>query len=140
MKKIMMSVLVLAGLAQTLPAHALVAIVERCTTSDGQYTMSIANDEGIGWPRIAHFYANIENAAGDVVAEYAVTYDNPQIRSVSFGHSSYLDSASNGKDFDFALPSTNTPYALTATLKDGQVIRYGLRFDPSQDQGSLSCN
>jgi hypothetical protein len=138
---VMISGLVLAILTQAAPASALVKMDLNCKTSDGKYTVVIEDNQGIGPVRTSHLYAMITNAEGITVGNYAVTLDNPIMRSISFGHASYLSSEDRGQSFDLALPSTNTPYALTATLQDGQRLIYGVILDPRhENQGTLSCS
>ena len=140
MKTLVLFAMALVSIAQAAPAHALVLVKENCVTSDGKYKVMITDNQGIGAPRVSHLVATITDEQGAVVGSYDVDYVNPRIHSISFGHADYLDSSTQGRVFDFALPSTNSPKSVIATLSNGETIEYGVKFDlAGKNQGGLSC-
>jgi hypothetical protein len=140
MKKFAGLGLVMFGMIQSVPSFGLVRMVESCQTSDGKYQVSIMDNQGTGMVRSSHYGATVQDENGNNLGTYDLKYI-PKFGSVSFGHSSYVDQETGGKKFDFALPSTNTPYSIVAALSNGEEITYGVRFDPEgKNQGELTCS
>jgi hypothetical protein len=96
---------VIALLAST-SSHALVRELSSCTTNDGQYHVSIEDNQGLGPIRASHVAAIVrELPSGEVVASYTVK--SAFLGSISFGRTHYRDTRSGGQNFDLAFPSTN---------------------------------
>lgn len=138
-KGTMFSLAVLAFTTLTASAFGLVREVHSCTTSDGKYTVTVMDNQGIGPVRTSHFFGTIKNSNDDVVGSYELKFVEPGVGPVSFRHADYKDKATDGKKFDFAEASTNTPKAIIAELNDGTKIYYGLKFSPKLNQGDLDC-
>ncbi len=97
----------IAGLA-LLPStsHALVRELANCATQDGQYSIQITDNQGIGYPRTSVLVAVVRNEAGQAVANYAVEIYHG-VQSVSFGRPTVIDSTTKGQEFSLQGPSTN---------------------------------
>ena len=108
-------------------ASALVKLIADCSSADGRYKLVIMDNKGIGMERESHFVATLKNADDVAVGTYNLIKKAPAIGPTSFRHVELLDAATLGQAFSFAFPSTNTPYALRATLNDGETIAYGRR-------------
>ena len=118
-KLLLLSVLVTM---YSVPSHALVSMVVKCETQDGDYSVSILNNQGIGLVRSNNLEAVIYDKNETVVASYTVN-PPPLIQSVSFGRSPYLDQKTNGQIFSLAFPSTNYKHtSLLAVLADGTKV------------------
>ncbi len=132
MQKFLFATLTLFGALQTLPAFGLVREVALCHTTDGQYSVSIVDNQGIGFPRESHFSATITNSDDETVGKYAPLTYVKSSHSISFGHPSYIDTETKGGRFRLDYRSTNTPYRVIAQLEDGREIRY-------VNRGEVSC-
>ncbi len=99
-------------------SHALVRELALCSTANGQYQVSIFDNQGIGLGRTSQIYANITDQNGNVVASYKAEV-RKGIQSASFGRPTFQDVASAGAAFSLAGPSTNFHnFILHAQLKD----------------------
>jgi hypothetical protein len=120
MKKLL--ILTLLTATYSVPSHALVVLVINCETQDGDYRVSILNNQGIGPVRNNHLSATIYDKNETNIASYIVS-PPPLIQSTSFGRSPYLDLKTNGQKFSLAFPSTNYKHtSLLAVLADGTTI------------------
>jgi len=119
MKKQILSFGLIAGtLFATLPSHALVRLVSRCESANGQYQVTVTGNQGIGEVRLEVYGAQIRNEEGEMLASYSVHAKRDP--SISFGRNHYIDSATEGKSFDLAYGSTNDrTILLSAVLGDG---------------------
>jgi hypothetical protein len=110
-----------ASMLSSSTSHALVSVVQDCTTQNGQYTIEIMSNEGIGPNRtVATLGASITDDSHNVVGGYAV--DQAKIHAIGFGDP-YVDTATNGKRFEFTPPDTNVrTYSIRAVLTNGNVL------------------
>lgn len=130
MKTLMLAALALGVAGASLPAHALVMVVDQCRTSSGDYHLLILNEEGIGFDRTPRYSARISRDDGQVVGSFEVKPVR-EIQSASFGRPQYVDVQTEGHVFHLSYPSTNEGNTiLKATLSDGTVI----------SDGNLSCD
>jgi hypothetical protein len=121
-KQILTLALVAATTLAALPSQALVRLIVRCQTADGQYLVSVTGNQGTGIVRLAVYGAQIYNSEGTLLSSYTVHQKTTQ--SASFGRHDYVDLKSEGQQFDLAFPSTNYHSTdLKAVLGDGTVIQ-----------------
>ena len=120
----------------------LVRLVLKCSTADKKYSVYIVDNQGTGPDRSSHLSASIVDTSvvdlEKVVGSYAPLTLLRSSGSISFGHGTYVDTATNGNKFSLALPSTNTPYAVSAVLSNGKELNYGHRFAPKAEL-ALTC-
>ena len=83
-KGTMFSLAVLAFTTLTASAFGLVREVHSCTTSDGKYTVTVMDNQGIGPVRTSHFFGTIKNSNDDVVGSYELKFVEPGVGPVSF--------------------------------------------------------
>ena len=101
------SVFFAGSFALSTSGFALVLMEAQCTSADGRYEMSVIDNQGTGLDRHSNYSAVIRDIQGSdvVVASYPVA--KLRMGSVSFGRLHYIDTATSGKNFDLAGPSTN---------------------------------
>ena len=119
MKTVLIALLTLTASA---PAFALVALKADCTTSDGKYQVHVYDNQGIGPDRSTHLGASVQDRDGKVMAAFPLIYDNPRIRSISFGTSTFEDTNTLGRNFSLTTGSTNFGPHLRAKLDRGGKI------------------
>lgn len=117
MKKMMG--LMLVALISSTTCHALVKELALCTTSDGQYTVSVQDNQGIGPVRTSYITASVYDSNDKVVASYEAE-EFRGVHSISFGRPKYQDTATAGKGFLLEGPSTNFKhYSLNVEMNAG---------------------
>jgi len=121
MKTIISSFAVLAALSVSVPSFALVRELASCVTTDGQYTVTVEDNQGIGPVRKSNVGARVEDADGNTLASWAVEVDT-RPHSISFGRPGYIDTQTMGQEFNLRGPSTNFhKYSLSAKWDSGEI-------------------
>ncbi len=118
-----LALLALVSVLQVSPAFALVRMVEACHTSNGEYSISIIDNQGIGPVRKSHYVATVSDSTGNPIASYNVN-PPPAVQSASFGRSPYTDVLTQGHQFSLAFPSTNFNHtSVLFAIQNGNVYR-----------------
>lgn len=122
MKTYLIMGLAAASMLSSATSHALVSLVEDCTTQNGQYHVEIMDNQGLAPFRAddAKLGATIVDDNHNVVGGFAV--EQAPIHAIGFGDP-YVDTATNGQKFELTPPDTNVRnYSLRATLSNGTVL------------------
>jgi len=93
-------------LLSSVPSFALVRELDQCTTRDGQFSVSVMDNQGIGPVRTSNVFATVRDSSDEIVASYKVTEKTGPM-SISFGRAQMIDTQTGGSLFDLAGPSTN---------------------------------
>jgi hypothetical protein len=109
MKKYVSSFLVVAACFASFPCYALVRVVADCSTSDGQYAVSVFENQGIGPVRKPHLIAQIVDSNKNIVANYQLEMDKSG-RSGGFERVQYRDLLTHGVSFSLQGTSSQFPY------------------------------
>lgn len=121
MKTYLIMGLAAASMLSSATSHALVSLVEDCTTQNGQYRIEVSNDQGIGLERnFTALGASITDDRDNVVGNFAVK--QAPIHAIGFGDP-FVDTATDGKKFSLTTPDTNVRgYSIRAVLDNGTVL------------------
>ncbi|MGZ3651063.1 MAG: hypothetical protein ACXVB9_16710 [Bdellovibrionota bacterium] len=117
--------LAVAALLSGKNSFALVSELAVCEAKDGRYEITIDDRQGTGLGRKADPIAEIRDEKNnEVVATYPVT--TRRGNAIGFIGLHYIDTETNGQQFDLVGPSTNIRgYSLRAKLESGKSIKDG---------------
>ena len=122
----LVSIVTLGALIIPATGHALTSEIVRCTTPDGQYQITVLDNQGTSFERSSHMSATIKFKNGVVVASYPVQRFL-EIGSVSFTRPTFVDIATNGAQFKIAGASTNARnYIFAAQTSTGPMANDSL--------------